>query len=143
MFFDSYYFTLVIPAILLALFAQAKVQSAFAKYSQIRSLRGLTGREAAQRILLANGMSRSQPADHDPEFEAVLRTVMTHIARNLAKDGEGASKLIEVDVTGAETKEDARLAVKGILNSPLVKTAIFGADPNYGRLMKAIGKCGC
>ena len=57
MFFDSYYFTLVIPAILLALFAQAKVQSAFAKYSQIRSLRGLTGREAAQRILLANGIT--------------------------------------------------------------------------------------
>ena len=46
-------------------------------------------------------------------------------------------------MTGAETKEDARLAVKGILNSPLVKTAIFGADPNYGRLMMAIGKCGC
>ena len=94
-------------------------------------------------ILLANGMSKSHPADHDPEFIAALRTVMTNIARNLAKDGEGASKLIEVDVTGAETKEDARLAVKGILNSPLVKTAIFGADPNYGRLMMAIGKCGC
>lgn len=68
MFFDSYYFTLVIPAILLALFAQAKVQSAFAKYSQIRSLRGLTGREAAQRILLANGIT-------DVRFEHVARQV--------------------------------------------------------------------
>ncbi len=94
-------------------------------------------------ILLANGMSKSRPADRDPEFEAALRTVMTHIARTLAKDGEGATKLIEVQVTGAATKEDARLAVKGIINSPLVKTAIFGSDPNYGRLMMAIGKCGC
>ena len=94
-------------------------------------------------ILLANGLSKSKPADHDPEFEAALRTIMVHIARDLAKDGEGASKLIEVQVTGAETKDDAKLAVKGILNSPLVKTAIFGSDPNYGRLMMAIGACGC
>ncbi len=94
-------------------------------------------------ILLANGMSNSKPADNDPEFAAALRTVMTTIARILAKDGEGATKLIEVQVTGAETKEDARRAVKGIINSPLVKTAIFGSDPNYGRLMMAIGKCGC
>ena len=94
-------------------------------------------------ILLANGLSKSKPADHDPEFEAALRTIMVHIARDLAKDGEGASKLIEVQVTGAETKDDAKLAVKGRLNSPLVKTAIFGSDPNYGRLMMAIGACGC
>ena len=94
-------------------------------------------------ILLANGLSKSKPADHDPEFEAALRTIMVRIARDLAKDGEGASKLIEVQVTGAETKDDAKLAVKGILNSPLVKTAIFGSDPNYGRLMMAIGACGC
>ena len=71
MFFDSYYFTLVIPAILLALFAQAKVQSAFAKYSQIRSLRGLTGREAAQRILLANGIT-------DVRFEHVAGKLTDH-----------------------------------------------------------------
>ncbi len=94
-------------------------------------------------ILLANGMSNSKPADNDPEFATALRTVMTTIARTLAKDGEGATKLIEVQVTGAETKEDAHRAVKGIINSPLVKTAIFGSDPNYGRLMMAIGKCGC
>ena len=94
-------------------------------------------------ILLANGMSNSKPADHDPEFELALRTVMSKIARTLAKDGEGASKLIEVQVTGAETVEDARIAVKGIINSPLVKTAIFGSDPNYGRIMMAVGKCGC
>lgn len=94
-------------------------------------------------ILLANGMSKSQPADKDPEFESALRLVMTKIARTLAMDGEGATKLIEVQVTGAETKEDARRAVKAIINSPLVKTAIFGSDPNYGRIMMAVGKSGC
>lgn len=94
-------------------------------------------------ILLANGMSNSKPADRDPEFAAALRTIMTHIARCIATDGEGASKLIEVDVNGAASKEDARKAVKAIINSPLVKTAIFGADPNYGRIMMAIGKSGC
>ena len=77
-------------------------------------------------ILLANGMSKSAPADHDPEFEAALRTVMTRIARTIAMDGEGASKLIEVQVTGAETHEDAVKVVRAITNSPLVKTAIFG-----------------
>ena len=94
-------------------------------------------------ILLANGMSNSAPADHDPEFEAALRTVMTKIARTIAMDGEGASKLIEVQVTGAETHEDAVKVVRAITNSPLVKTAIFGADPNYGRLMMAVGNSGC
>ncbi len=94
-------------------------------------------------ILLANGMSKSQPADKDPEFESALRLVMTKIARTLAMDGEGATKLIEVQVTGAETKDDARRAVKAIINSPLVKTAIFGSDPNYGRIMMAVGKSGC
>ncbi len=94
-------------------------------------------------ILLANGMSKSAPADHDPEFEAALRTVMTKIARTIAMDGEGATKLIEVQVTGAETKEDAKKVVRAITNSPLVKSAIFGADPNYGRLMMAVGNSGC
>ncbi|MDO5861202.1 MAG: bifunctional ornithine acetyltransferase/N-acetylglutamate synthase [Thermoplasmata archaeon] len=93
-------------------------------------------------ILLANGMSGGKPADHDPEFEAALRTVMTNIARTIAMDGEGASKLIEVQVTGAETHEDAVAVVKAITNSPLVKSAIFGADPNYGRMMMAVGNSG-
>ncbi len=93
-------------------------------------------------ILLANGLSGSAPADHDPEFEAALRTVMTQIARTIAADGEGASKLIEVTVSGAETHEAAVTVVKAIANSPLVKTAIFGSDPNYGRLMMAVGNSG-
>jgi glutamate N-acetyltransferase/amino-acid N-acetyltransferase len=94
-------------------------------------------------ILLANGKAGGPHADKDPEFVAALQMVMTKIARTIALDGEGATKLIEVQVTGADTKEDARKAVHKIINSPLVKSAIFGSDPNYGRIMMALGNSGC
>lgn len=93
-------------------------------------------------VLMANGMSKSSYADDDPEFVDALTYLMTKIAKAIAIDGEGATKLIEVDVTGAKTKEDARKVVKTIINSPLVKSAIFGSDPNYGRIMMAIGNSG-
>jgi glutamate N-acetyltransferase/amino-acid N-acetyltransferase len=93
--------------------------------------------------LLANGKAGGKCADEDPKFIGALQKIMTDIARMLAIDGEGATKLIEVQVMGAETKEDARSAAMSILNSPLVKTAIFGADPNYGRIMMALGNSGC
>ncbi len=93
-------------------------------------------------IFLANGLSGGAYADEDPEFISALQFVMKRIARSIAMDGEGASKLIEVQVNGAESKEDARVVVKAIINSPLVKTAIFGSDPNYGRIMMALGESG-
>ncbi|MGE0015197.1 MAG: bifunctional ornithine acetyltransferase/N-acetylglutamate synthase [Candidatus Methanomethylophilaceae archaeon] len=93
-------------------------------------------------ILMANGMSKSGVADEDPEFVDALFYIMTKIAKAIAIDGEGATKMIEVDVSGAKTKEDARMAVKTVINSPLVKSAIFGSDPNYGRIMMAIGNSG-
>lgn len=94
-------------------------------------------------ILLANGKSNSACADDDPDFVSALQFVMDKIARTIAMDGEGATKLIEVQVTGAKTKEEARSAVKTIIDSPLVKSAIFGSDPNYGRIMMALGNSGC
>ena len=94
-------------------------------------------------ILMANGKAGGKHADKDPEFLAALEMVMTKIAKTIALDGEGATKLIEVQVTGADTKEDARKVVHKIINSPLVKSAIFGADPNYGRIMMALGNSGC
>jgi len=94
-------------------------------------------------ILMANGKAGGAIADKDKGFIAALEMVMLKIARTIALDGEGATKLIEVQVTGAETKEDARLAVHKIINSPLVKSAIFGSDPNYGRIMMALGNSGC
>lgn len=93
-------------------------------------------------ILLANGMSHGGYADEDPLFFEALKAVMTKIARTIAIDGEGAQKLIEIHVTGAESDEDARKVVKYVINSPLVKTAICGSDPNYGRIMMALGNSG-
>ncbi len=94
-------------------------------------------------ILLANGKANGNCADEDPKFYEALKIVMTKIARTIAMDGEGATKLIEVQITGAKTKEDARKAAKTIIDSPLVKSAIFGSDPNYGRIMMALGNSGC
>ena len=93
-------------------------------------------------IMLANGLAGGKPADDDPNFQDALRVLTTKIARTIAMDGEGATKLITVEVKGAETKEDAKKCVKTIINSPLVKSAIFGADPNYGRIMMAVGNSG-
>ena len=93
-------------------------------------------------IFLANGLAGGAYADDDPEFISALQFVMKRIARTVAMDGEGASKLIEVEVNGAKSKEEARTVVKAVINSPLVKTAIFGSDPNYGRIMMALGKSG-
>ena len=76
------------------------------------------------------------------EFEAVLLEVCTQLARMIAKDGEGATKLITVNVTGAKTKECADLAARAIANSPLVKTAIYGRDANWGRIVAAAGRSG-
>lgn len=93
-------------------------------------------------LMLANGLAGGTPADEDPAFYEALSVVMTKIARTIAMDGEGATKLITVQITGAVDDDQARLAAKTIINSPLVKSAIFGSDPNYGRVMMALGNSG-
>ena len=77
-----------------------------------------------------------------PLLAAALEQVATTLTRKLARDGEGASKLLEVHVGGAATLQDARLAAKEIAKSMLLKAAIFGADPNWGRVLDSIGYCG-
>jgi glutamate N-acetyltransferase/amino-acid N-acetyltransferase len=77
----------------------------------------------------------------DAAFERALSTVCTSLARQIAADGEGAETLIEVLVDGASSPAQARRVAKSIVNSPLVKTAVHGADPNWGRVAMAIGKC--
>ena len=67
---------------------------------------------------------------------------MHDLALQVVKDGEGLTKFVTVKVTGAETKEAARTIAKSIANSPLVKTAIAGEDPNWGRIVAAVGKAG-
>ncbi len=75
-------------------------------------------------------------------FQEGLELVCIELAKMIAKDGEGATKLIEARVKGARSVEDARLAAKAIVRSPLVKTAVFGKDPNWGRVVAAVGYSG-
>lgn len=76
------------------------------------------------------------------EFRAALRNVMRDLAQQVARDGEGATKLIEVRVTGANSSGAAHRIAMSIANSPLVKTAVAGEDPNWGRVVMAVGKAG-
>jgi glutamate N-acetyltransferase/amino-acid N-acetyltransferase len=76
------------------------------------------------------------------DFQESLVYVFTDLVKKMAKDGEGATKLIEARVVGAKNYEDAKLAAKAIVRSPLVKTAIFGKDPNWGRIVAAAGYSG-
>ena len=75
------------------------------------------------------------------DFERALAETAVKLVKMIASDGEGASKLIEVRVSGARDDAQAKLVAKAIVNSPLVKTAVHGADPNWGRIAMAIGKC--
>jgi glutamate N-acetyltransferase/amino-acid N-acetyltransferase len=94
-------------------------------------------------FLLASGRSGvAVTRDDDGAFLEGLRAVAGHLSREIVRGGEGATKLITVRVTGAETDADAWLAARTIANSPLVKTAIHGGDPNWGRLVAAAGRSG-
>jgi glutamate N-acetyltransferase/amino-acid N-acetyltransferase len=75
-------------------------------------------------------------------FRTALAGVMRDLALQVVKDGEGATKFVSITVTGAETREAARTIAKSIANSPLVKTALAGEDPNWGRIVAAVGKAG-
>jgi glutamate N-acetyltransferase / amino-acid N-acetyltransferase len=75
-------------------------------------------------------------------FETALHGVMRDLALQVVRDGEGATKLVEVRVTGASSDEDAAKVAFSVANSPLVKTAIAGQDPNWGRIVAAVGKSG-
>lgn len=77
-----------------------------------------------------------------PAFVAALDAVMTDLAQQVVRDGEGATKFIEVTVTGAKSDESAGIIARSVANSPLVKTAIAGADANWGRIVMAVGKAG-
>ena len=99
-----------------------------------------------QCIVLASGLSGVCISDTASplyqEFSDVVEAVMLHLAKAIALDGEGATKLVEIRVTGAPSDPDARSVAKTIAESPLVKTALFGNDPNWGRLMAAAGRAG-
>jgi glutamate N-acetyltransferase/amino-acid N-acetyltransferase len=88
-------------------------------------------------VVLASGLAGPVEAT---AFETALGTVCESLTRQIARDGEGAETLIEVTVDGAASVAQARRVAKAIVNSPLVKTAVHGADPNWGRVAMAVGK---
>jgi glutamate N-acetyltransferase/amino-acid N-acetyltransferase len=93
-------------------------------------------------FLLANGLARNEPIDFDNggDFQEALNTVCTNLAKSMARDGEGASRLIEITVEGAEDQAGARQVARTIASSPLVKAAVNGNDPNWGRIVAAAGR---
>ena len=93
-------------------------------------------------FLLANGLARNEPIDFDNggDFQEALTAVCTHLAKSMAQDGEGASKLMEITVEGAEDQAGARQVARTIASSPLVKAAINGNNPNWGRIVAAAGR---
>ncbi len=93
-------------------------------------------------LLAATGASGVTVARDDAAFRESLNAVMLDLAHQVVKDGEGATKFVEVRVTGAKSDQDAKTHALAIANSPLVKTAIAGEDPNWGRVVMAIGKSG-
>ena len=94
-------------------------------------------------MLLANGESGITVDEHSyGAFVDALRTVCLRLALGIVRGGEGATKLVTVTVTGAASSTEARKAAKAIANSPLVKTAIHGGDPNWGRLIAVAGRAG-
>jgi glutamate N-acetyltransferase/amino-acid N-acetyltransferase len=95
-------------------------------------------------FLLANGLAGNEPIDFDNSgaFQEALNAVCIHLAKSMAQDGEGATKLIEVIVEKAEDQAGACQAARTIASSPLVKAAIHGNDPNWGRIVAALGRSG-
>jgi len=97
-------------------------------------------------VVMANGLAENKtltPAHPDwGAFVDTLHVVSQDLAKMIAKDGEGATKLIEVEVQGAMTDAEARMIAKTVVGSPLVKTAVFGSDANWGRIIAAVGYSG-
>ena len=97
-------------------------------------------------LIMANGTSGGEPIAKGSRmagvFQQALNKLCVYLARETARDGEGATKLIEVKVKGAASTKDARLAARTIVSSSLVKAAVHGSDPNWGRVLAAAGRSG-
>ncbi len=93
-------------------------------------------------LFLANGVGPHLTGNDLAAFEAAATSVCAELAKAIAADAEGATHLITIDVEGTRTQEEARKIAKAVADSPLVKTAFFGADPNWGRIVSAAGYAG-
>ena len=97
-------------------------------------------------LMMANGASNVEvvkDSELDPNFQEALNYLCIDLAKKMSRDGEGATKFIEANVCGAKNENDAKLAAKSIISSSLFKSAVFGGDPNWGRIVSAIGYSGC
>ena len=94
-------------------------------------------------VILANGLAGNATITEKDEkysiFLEALNTLNIHLAKEIAKDGEGATKLIECNVSGSKDEKSAEILAKSVINSSLVKAAIFGSDANWGRVLCALG----
>ncbi|WP_446898960.1 bifunctional glutamate N-acetyltransferase/amino-acid acetyltransferase ArgJ [Clostridium sp. LBM24168] len=97
-------------------------------------------------LIMANGMAENPTIEKEDEdykiFSEALKTVTVHLAKMMAKDGEGATKLVECRVTNAPDENSAEILAKSVICSNLVKTAMFGCDANWGRILDALGYAG-
>jgi len=97
-------------------------------------------------LVMANGLAGNKPISQDSRqagvFQQALDLVCIYLAKSMARDGEGADKFIEVTVNGARSIAEARQAARTIVGSSLVKTAVYGSDPNWGRIVAAVGRSG-
>lgn len=97
-------------------------------------------------LIMANGLAGNKTIRRGSRqaevFQQALNLVSIHLAKAIARDGEGATKLVEVTVSGAPSLADARLAARTIVTSPLVKSAVHGSDPNWGRIVAVVGRSG-
>jgi glutamate N-acetyltransferase/amino-acid N-acetyltransferase len=125
------------PSVLAAMLSAAVARS----YNRI-SVDGDTSTNDTM-LVLASGASGIQPNQKESKkVEEALTQVMEDLARQIVRDGEGARKLVTIEVSGAANEEAATRIARSIANSPLVKTAIAGSDPNWGRIISAAGNAG-
>ncbi|HET7435953.1 MAG TPA: bifunctional glutamate N-acetyltransferase/amino-acid acetyltransferase ArgJ [Thermoanaerobaculia bacterium] len=93
-------------------------------------------------LLLASGKLGNAANANLDDFQRALNTLCRELSWMIVRDGEGATRVMELEVTGAKTERDAKLAAHAIATSPLVKTALHGGDPNWGRILAAVGRSG-
>ena len=133
-------------AVVSAPFLKASLKKAVSASFNMVSVDGDTSTNDTA-LIMASGLAGNQTITSTSElagpFQEALLKVCVHLAKCIARDGEGATRMIEIQVNGAKTHRDARLAARTISSSPLVKTAVHGCDPNWGRIIAAAGRSGC
>jgi glutamate N-acetyltransferase/amino-acid N-acetyltransferase len=91
-------------------------------------------------VLIATGKTNVKISSNLDNFKRALLEIFRHLAQSIIRDAEGASKFVEIEVNGANSLSDAREVAYTVAHSPLVKTALFASDPNWGRILAAIGR---